>query len=108
MIFQNIHYRCEFVQRKANLCDIFPLCYIRGYDSYPVFSHSQREGTCTGKMATDNLKQLFLDFENISPNCTVASAAACPVVIKFCDAIADGKSFSEFHLLSFLKSVTIN
>lgn len=44
-------------------------------------------------------------------DCVLARQAACPLVIKFCDASADGKSFSEatvdisvgdgFHLACF-------
>ena len=46
-------------------------------------------------MATDALRRHFLEFENKYENCTVDFDAACPVVIDFCDASANSKSFSE-------------
>ena len=63
------------------------------------------------KMATDDLRaklrRIIFEFENEANKidrsendynyitCTVPSIAACPVVIKFCDASAKSKSFSE-------------
>ena len=41
------------------------------------------------------LSKHLAHFDKYFKNCIFAGKAACPVVIKFCDASADGKKFSE-------------